>query len=94
MFPKINKNTFINSVNKVAKISLASIVFAGITSFASINNKESIKNDKYTKVILELEKQNNFILKPSESNKLFAYHSSHSSHSSHRSHYSHYSSAR
>lgn len=94
MFPKIEKNTFLNNVNKVAKISLAGLIFAGISSFASIKEQEVLKNDNYTKVVIELEKQNNFVLKHSETNKLFAYHyshSSHSSHSSHRSHYSHYS---
>jgi hypothetical protein len=93
MFPKIEKNTFIDSVKKVAKISLAGFMFAGITAFASVTKTEIINIQDIEAMTSQMERQNNFVLKPSESVNIFAYHSSHSSHASHASHASHCSSS-
>lgn len=92
MFPKIEKNTFINSVKKVAKISLAGLMFTSITAFANVTKTENTNIQNIKAMTVQMEKENNFVLKASESGNIFAYHSSHSSHASHASHASHCSS--
>lgn len=91
MFPKIEKNSFMNSIKKPAKISLAGVVFAGATAFAGVTKVETTTNLEPSNVKIE-KVQDDFVLKPSESENVFAYHSSHSSHASHASHASHCSS--
>ena len=93
MFPKLEKNSFMNSVKKVAKISLAGLMFAGVTSFATATTTQpvNIQNVETSNIQIQ-QAQDNFVLKPSESDNIFAYHSSHSSHASHASHASHCSS--
>ena len=90
MFPKLEKNSFMNSVKKVAKISLAGLMFAGVTAFASAIKTETTNIQNVETSNTQIEKaQDNFVLKPSENDNIFAYHSSHSSHASHGSHASH-----
>lgn len=90
MFPKLEKNSFMNSVKKVAKVSLAGLMFAGVAAFANVSKSE-VSSVEASNVKIE-KAQENFVLKPSESDNVFAYHSSHSSHASHASHASHCSS--
>jgi hypothetical protein len=83
-----------NSVKKPAKISLAGLMFVGVTSFATATTTQSanIQNVETSNIQIQ-QAQDNFVLKPSESDNIFAYHSSHSSHASHSSHSSHSSHA-
>ena len=90
MFTKLEKNTFIDSVKKVAKVSLVGLMFAGAAVFANVTKTEVSTIETSS---VQIEKQNNFVLIPSENKDIFAYHSSHSSHASHASHASHCSSS-
>lgn len=96
MFPKLEKNSFTHSVKttvNIAKTSILGLLFIGVSSFAgtTLSSSTNIKNNSAVEVqkLIEMQKDNSFVLKHSTSENLLASHYSHRSHSSHSSHYSH-----